>query len=157
MPALLKWIVGICLIVAVIQLIRPERSNPPVNTAQTIDATLAVDPAVSAIFARSCNDCHSHLTVWPRYSNIAPVSWLVISDVRRGREELNFSEWGAYPAEKQQKLLKEICNELSDKEMPPSIYTRMHPAARLSGADVRSICAWAQSPNQTHRQSAARE
>jgi hypothetical protein len=149
-----KWLFAICLIAAAIQLIRPDTSNPPVNTSQTIQAGLPVDPAVSALFARSCNDCHSNLTAWPWYSKVAPVSWMIVSDVRRGRGDLNFSEWGAYPAEKQQELLKEICQQVSDKEMPGSIYVLMHPASKLSDTDIRSICTWTQSltkPNDNTR------
>ena len=157
MRVLWKWIFAISLIVAVIQLIRPERFNPSVNAAQTIHTGLALDPAVSATLARSCNDCHSNLTVWPWYSNIAPVSWAVVYDVRRGRRDLNFSEWGLYPAEKQQQLLKEICEQVSDKEMPGSIYTLMHPMAKLSDTDIRSICVWTQSLNQRQRQNAVKE
>lgn len=157
MRTLWKWILGICLVVVVIQLIRPERANPSVNTARTIHARMPLDSTVSATLARSCNDCHSNLTAWPWYSNFAPVSWIVISDVRRGRRELNFSEWEAYPVEKQQELLKEICKEVSDKEMPGSIYVLMHPSAKLSDIDVHSICTWTQSPNQTQRQDAAKE
>jgi hypothetical protein len=32
-----------------------------------------------------------HLTRWPWYSNVAPVSWLVQHDVDEGRNELNLS------------------------------------------------------------------
>ncbi len=157
MRTLLKWIVAICLTLVVIQLIRPERSNPSVDVSQAIHARLPVEPTVSAVLARSCNDCHSNVTVWPWYSKIAPVSWVVAYDVRRGRGDLNFSEWGTYPAEKQPELLKEICEQVSDKEMPGSIYTLMHPAAKLSETDIRSICAWTQSINQPRKQNTAKE
>lgn len=40
--------------------------------------------------------CHSNETVWPWYSRIAPVSWLVAHDVHDGREELNLSTWNRY-------------------------------------------------------------
>jgi len=26
---------------------------------------------------RACFDCHSNETIWPWYSNVAPISWLV--------------------------------------------------------------------------------
>ena len=141
-----KWIIGICFPVIVIQLMQPGRSNPTVNPAQTIDSKLAVDAAVAATFARSCKDCHSKLTVWPWYSNVALVSWLVVSDVRRGRSDLNLSEWGFYPLEKQQELLKEVCAEVSSKEMPGSVYTIMHPKARLSDADTAFLFACGLNP-----------
>ena len=45
---------------------------------------------------RPCNDCHSSRIVWPWYSHIAPVSWMLASHVNEGRADLNFSEWAAY-------------------------------------------------------------
>ncbi len=38
-------------------------------------------------------DCHSDETVWPWYSYVAPVSWLVYYDVTRGRSEFNLSTY----------------------------------------------------------------
>ena len=152
-----KSILIVCVVGVSIQLIQPERSNPPVNPSQTIHAVQHPDPSVSATLARSCNDCHSNLTAWPWYSKIAPVSWLVVSDVRKGRGDLNFSEWGTYPADKQQRMLAEICKQVSEKEMPESTYTWMHPEAKLSDADIHSICTWTQSLHPLPQQSAAKE
>jgi hypothetical protein len=45
---------------------------------------------------RSCMDCHSNKTAWPWYSYVAPVSWLVESDVRRGKDRMNLSDWERY-------------------------------------------------------------
>jgi hypothetical protein len=50
-------------------------------------------PQTRALAARACFDCHSNLTAWPWYSNVAPVSWLLQRDVDDGRATLNFSEW----------------------------------------------------------------
>ncbi len=152
-----KTILIVCLVGVSIQFIQLERSNPPVNPSQTIHAVQHPDPSASAALARSCNDCHSNLTVWPWYSRIAPVSWLVVSDVRKGRADLNFSEWGAYPADKQKRMLAEICKQVSEKEMPESTYIWMHPEAKLSDADIHSICTWTQSLNPSPQQSAAQE
>jgi glucan phosphorylase len=96
-----KWGIGIAVVILVIiQLIRPARSNPPITAEETIHSRLPVDPVVDAALIRSCNDCHSNLTGWPWYTNVAPASWLIVSDVRRGRVELNFSEWGTYTLNK---------------------------------------------------------
>src|ERR1051325_9717096 len=56
----MKWI-GIVLvgIFIIIQVIRPERTNPPVDESRTIASHVQVPPAVAAILDRSCNDCHS--------------------------------------------------------------------------------------------------
>jgi hypothetical protein len=36
---------------------------------------------------------------------------------------MNLSRWGAYPVEKRNDLMKEICKEVSDGEMPGSAYS----------------------------------
>ncbi len=140
-----RIILGGVAVLAISQLARPSRVNPPVTAAHTIDAVLTVNPEVAATFKRSCNDCHSNLTVWPWYSNIAPVSWLLAYDARRGRTALNFSEWTTYSDKEQQDKLKEICSEVSDKEMPGIPYTLLHPEAKLTDADTGFICAWTKS------------
>lgn len=141
-----KWIKRSLLIIigilVVMQVVRPARTNPVSNPREHIQAVLPVHPEVAAIFTRSCNDCHSNNTVWPWYSNVAPVSWLVINDVREGRNDLNFSSWGAYDREKQQKLLHEICEQVKEGEMPGVSYTLMHSNARLSDTDRGTICGW---------------
>lgn len=75
----------------------------------------------------SCGDCHTNLTTWRWYSNIAPVSWLVAKDVDGGRSELNFSEW-----DKPQPELSELLETIDDGGMPPLQYTLPHPSAKLS-------------------------
>jgi hypothetical protein len=75
-------------------------------------------PEVAAILQRSCNDCHSNRTVWRWYSNVAPASWLVSHDVREGRDALNLSEWTRYAPQKQHKLMEEICEQVTEGEMP---------------------------------------
>jgi hypothetical protein len=141
-----KWIKRSVLILIalamVIQVARPAKTNPASDPRQHIQAVLPVHPEIAAAFARSCNDCHSNTTVWPWYSNVAPVSWLLASDVNEGRQELNFSTWGAYDPQKQRKLLGEICEQVKEGEMPEIQYTFMHPKARLTDADRRTICSW---------------
>jgi len=76
-------------VLAVSQVFRPARTNPLTDPAREIDSNLTLDPPVAAVLSRSCNDCHSNRTVWPWYSHVAPASWLVVSDVNRGRKALN--------------------------------------------------------------------
>jgi hypothetical protein len=140
----LRWLV-IVLAAAfvIIQFIRPARTNPPVNPAQSIEANLQVSPQVGSIFDRSCNDCHSQKTRWPWYSNVAPVSWLVISDVNDARSMMNFSQWGSDDKDKQSRRLRDMCEQVQDGKMPLSIYTPLHPGSKLSADDVKTLCDWA--------------
>jgi heme-binding protein len=124
------------------QIYRPARTNPQIHAEQQIGAYLAAEPVIPSILERSCDDCHSHRTVWPWYSQVAPVSWLVVSDVNRGRRQLNFSEWGSYPQDKRGRLLEAICKEVTEGDMPPMTYTPMHSSAKLSSADAQEICQW---------------
>lgn len=126
-----------------IQFIRPSTTNPPVQANQEIAAVLRVDPGIQAILQRSCDDCHSNRTVWPWYSHVAPVSWLVASDAYDGRRRMNFSEWGTYPPTKSGNLLGKICRKIQDGDMPPLQYLPMHPISRLTQADEQQICRWA--------------
>lgn len=121
----------------VMQLIPVDRTNPPIE--QEITAT----PEIKSILKRACYDCHSNETVWPWYSRVAPVSWLVAWDVEEGREELNFSTWNRYGAKQRAKMIKESWEEVDEGEMPPWFYVPLHPEARLSDADRRSLAAWA--------------
>jgi hypothetical protein len=81
--------------------------------------------------------------VWPWYSRIAPVSWLIASDVREGREELNFSTWDQYTTKQQIEKLKESWEEVEEGEMPLWFYLPVHRDAVLSDKDRATLRQWA--------------
>jgi hypothetical protein len=143
---MLLWLKRLILVAVIlltmIQMFRPARTNPPIDPRREIGAHLAVDPVVSSLFAQSCNDCHSNRTIWPWYSRAAPASWLVVYDVNRGRKALNFSDWAGYGTEDQRKHLSEICREMSEGEMPGFPYVLLHPHTAVGNADVAAVCRW---------------
>lgn len=114
------------LLLALIQAIPYGRNHdtPPVVREPSWDST-----ATRELAKRACFDCHSHETVWPWYSRIAPVSWLVSHDVIEGREHLNFSDWRG---DKKGESAKKLEEEIREGEMPPIQYRVAHPEARLS-------------------------
>ncbi|HEV7763746.1 MAG TPA: heme-binding domain-containing protein [Thermoanaerobaculia bacterium] len=144
MKRVMKWF-AIVLVVAVVgmQFVRPSRANPPVDESRTIFASGKVPADVHAILDRSCSDCHSHKTVWPWYSHVAPISFLVADDVEHGRKDLNFSTWGDYTPKRAEHKLEEICEHVGDGEMPPRNYLFTHREAALSAADRSRLCEWA--------------
>ena len=73
---------------------------------------------------------------------VAPASWLLAHDVREGREELDFSAWGAYGPQRKAKKLRETADEVLQFEMPPRLYLLMHREARLDDAERRALAAW---------------
>lgn len=131
-----------------IQLYRPAKTNPPENASNTIRAVAQVPPAVDQIFTKSCSDCHSNRTVWPWYSNVAPVSWFVAADVSDGRRHINFSNWGAYTPQQQQRKLSQICREVSDGGMPLRQYTWMHRGTALDQQQRNLVCDWTKAEQQ---------
>lgn len=129
-------------LIVVAQVVRPARTNPPVDPSRTIQARLAVTPEVSAILDRSCRDCHSNATVWPWYSNVAPVSWLLISHVNSARHHVSLSNWADYTPREARERLEEMCTEVREGEMPMSSYLIAHKSAALTDADKQALCAW---------------
>jgi hypothetical protein len=143
MRKVLKIVAILLIIVAVgIQAIRPARTNPPIDETQTINAKTQMTPEVAAILDRSCRDCHTNKTVWPWYTNVAPVSWWLSSHVNDGRRALNMSEWGKLAADRQERKLRQMCDQIQEGNMPLSSYTPMHPAAKLSEQDKKTLCDW---------------
>jgi hypothetical protein len=146
----------LAVIFVVIQFVRPARTNPSANPQHEVTVVLPVDATVAETFQRSCYDCHSNRTVWPKYSHVAPASWLVAYDVSRGRKSMNFSEWASYPPKESRKLLGEICKEVSEGEMPGFPYSLLHPRAKLTSTDVQQVCRWTKTAAaQTERGDAA--
>lgn len=138
-------IFGLLFIVAflAVQAFRPDRSNPASDPALAITAQLTVPSDVRAILERSCYDCHSNQTVWPWYSSVSPVSWLVADDVREGRRHLNFSEWGKYRAGNRIAKLDMLVSQVTKGNMPLGKYLLIHRNATLSDAERDLLCSWA--------------
>jgi hypothetical protein len=105
------------------------KSNPPVVAEPKWDST-----QTRALAEKACFDCHSNETQWPWYSNVAPVSWLVIMDTVRGRDHLNFSEWGTSRAE-----IDDVGEVIQRGAMPPANYISAHPEANLTSAEKQQL------------------
>lgn len=125
----------------VMQLFRPARTNPASDLSASFEAVVKAPQEVASSLKRACHDCHSNQTVWPWYSNIAPISWLVVSDVNEGRAHLNFSNWTQPGPEGEKPDMGEICSEVQAGKMPLRGYTLLHPQAKLSSQEVAALCA----------------
>jgi hypothetical protein len=88
---------------------------------------------------RACGDCHSNESVWPWYSNIAPVSWLIQRDVDEGREHLNVSAWGQAHEAHEEHEGHEISEVVEEGNMPPAKYLILHPEAKLSATQKQQL------------------
>lgn len=126
-----RILIGGMALLALAQLVPYGRahSNPPVQAEPAWNS-----PATRTLAARACFDCHSNLTAWPWYTNVAPVSWLVQRDVDGGRSSLNFSEWKSL-----QDGAGDVAGAISGGSMPPWFYVIIHPKASLSKADQQAL------------------
>jgi hypothetical protein len=119
----------------------PDRTNPPVDPAAAIDLA-AVPARAGGVLREACFDCHSDQTRWPWYASVPPISFLIAHDVGTGRSHLNFSQWRTYNVFDRADLLDEACKRVSSGDMPIWPYRLLHPAARLSAADITTLCDW---------------
>ena len=106
-------------------------NNPPVVSTPTWDS-----PQTEQLAMTACGDCHSNLTVWPWYSYVPPVSFLVGNHTREGRTKLNFSDWDATTRRLETGEIREV---IQDGEMPTWDYALIHPAARLTDAQKQAL------------------
>jgi mono/diheme cytochrome c family protein len=125
---LLASLAGLFVIIQLLPVGAP-RTNPPVTGEPQWDT-----PRTRELFFRSCGDCHSNETVWPWYSRVAPVSWLVAHDVAGARDHLNVSEWTG-----PQRHADEAAEEVREGAMPLPIYLPLHSEARLSESDKAEL------------------
>jgi mono/diheme cytochrome c family protein len=129
--ALKRASVGLVALLALIQLVPYGRAHSDPAASQEVRFSNA---RVQRLFDGACADCHSDHTSWPLYSNVAPVSWLVQSDVDEGRRVMNLSEW-----DKQHPDLGEVEQVILGGGMPPLQYKVMHGRGRLSSAERRQL------------------
>ena len=129
-PRIALWVIGALVAVFILIQFIPygrDHSNPPATNPFVWSA-----PGAEAIAKTSCYDCHSNETNWWWAVKIAPFSWLAWNDISGGRENLNFSEWnGGLSAEELQQAI--------NGEMPPLQYTLLHPNAKLSDQEKRTL------------------
>lgn len=125
---------GVMVLVALfllIQLVPYGRNhlNPPVTKAISWNS-----PRTARLFAQACQDCHSNLSKWRWYDNIAPGSWLVEHDIQGARQRLNVSEW-----DKPQPSLSEVVRAIESGSMPPLQYKVVHTGGQLSDAQRKQL------------------
>ena len=109
-----------------LQFVRPRLTNPPVT------ADLDAPAEVKTILKTSCYNCHSNETQVPWFDRIVPAYWLVVRDVRHGREHMNFSHFGKLSPAQQKGFLYESVNQIQLGFMPPANYLLVHPGAKVT-------------------------
>ena len=130
------------LIIIAIQFLQPPHNKSEQLLATDISKIVGIPDTVRSVLIKSCYDCHSNNTIYPWYSNIQPVGWLMAYHIKHAKGELNFSEFGNYSQRRQVSKLDGIANSIKDDLMPLSSYKLMHKNARLSTNGKTMIRNW---------------
>ena len=113
------------------QAVRPslgKPAGPPVEAA--------MPPPVREILVRRCYACHSDEPRLAWWDHVAPMYWVVASDVQRARAVLNFSELGTKPVAAQQAALYESVNQVALGAMPLPLYLKGHPGSGVTAEEL---------------------
>lgn len=137
-----KPLLIIIAVLVVIQLIRIDKTNLPIDPKEDYVNIVHAPDNVKAILKRSCYDCHSNTVTYPWYSNIAPVSWYIKDHVNEGREHVNFSEFGKYNTLQTQSVHTSLYKSMLRGGMPLDSYTLIHKNAILSLKDRKILFEW---------------
>jgi len=140
-----KILIGLLVVLVLIQFIRVDKTNPPVDPQKDFVVMTNAPTDVVQILKTACYDCHSNETIYPWYFDVAPVSWWVKDHVNDGRKHLNFSICGDYKDKRKTKKLNECYLEVEDDEMPLSSYTITHGSAKLTVEQKATLVSWLQS------------
>jgi hypothetical protein len=143
----MKWrkkiLLALLIVLVVIQFIQPVRNKSSEMLSTDMTKTTNVPGNVQSILRTACYDCHSNNTNYPWYSHIQPFGWLLAKHIKKGKADLNFSEFGSYSVRVQISKLSELANSIKDGTMPLKSYTIIHKNAQLSKEDKALLIDWA--------------
>ncbi len=139
--------IGIALVIIfiIIQFYRPEKNSSSENYISDFLIVTNANDTIKSIIKTSCYDCHSNNTQYPWYAEVAPLSWWIAHHVDEAKEELNFSEWSTFSKKRKNHKLKEMIEQLEEKEMPLNTYMPMHTEAKLSEEQISLLITWIKS------------
>lgn len=120
---------------ALIQFVPIDKVNKPVDHSVNFVDIKKTPDKISGLIKGACYDCHSNETVYPKYAQIAPISWSIKSHVNGGRDHLNFSVWGTYNKELKESILSHSLDVVRNKTMPMPGYIVYHKEANLTDAE----------------------
>lgn len=139
-----RILIVVLVLFIILQFIRPPGNQSVGESANAIQTKYPVPPDVHNLLRRACYDCHSNNTVYPWYSYVEPVGWFLSNDIKEGKRELNFDEFGSYPAFRQIRRFEAIRQQIEEGEMPLPAYKLMHASAVLSPEEKTQIIQWTQ-------------
>lgn len=137
-----KTLLAVLLTFVIIQFIRPARNRSGQASAADFTKVYQVPVDVQSVLQKACYDCHSNNTRYPWYTNIQPMGWMMARHIKKGKEQLNFNEFGSYTGRRRISKLKGIANQIRDGDMPLWSYKIMHKQGRLSDSQKKLVIEW---------------
>jgi hypothetical protein len=134
--------IAFLVVFALIQFVVIDKSPIEINPEADFLMIEQAPKEVAELMQASCYDCHSNLTTYPWYSNIAPVSWWLKGHIDNGRGKLNFSEWDNYTREQGDTLKVKSADMIEKKWMPILTYKIIHKESRLSDEQRALLIDW---------------
>jgi len=110
------------------------------NVVAAFEMETKPSPEVAATLEKYCYDCHSNNTVYPWYSEVAPISLWIDGHVEEGKEHFNVSDWATWSLKKKDHKIDELIEEVEEGHMPEDSYTWMHGS--LSELEKEQLIAW---------------
>ena len=139
----LKFVgIGLIAVLIVLQFFQPELNNAPIDPELDMLELLAPPEPVADVIRDACYDCHSNQTIYPWYNRISPVSWYLFKHIKKGKEDLNFSEYGLLDKADKIGAFADFCDVLDAGTMPLQSYMLIHKDARLTQEESENLCNW---------------
>ena len=135
MKLLKRIIIAILIILVGLQFIptRTNQSNEKLSSA--FEKAYHVTEDAKLILINSCYNCHSNNTNYPWYSRVQPIGLYLENHINKGKEQLNFSEFGTYSIRNQKSKLTSMVYQIENGSMPLASYTFIHRDAQLNQKD----------------------
>lgn len=137
-------LIGLLLIVVLIilQFFQPEKNQGSDTQVNDLLLVASVPDSLASVLRTACYDCHSNQTEYPWYSRISPLSWYLDKHIRKGKEDLNLSEYGLLEKADKIGALSDIYDVMEAGTMPLQSYMLIHRDARISQEEINALIDW---------------
>ena len=135
---------GLIAVLIVLQFFQPDRNNTPLDPEQDMLSLVSPPEPLAQVIRHACYDCHSNQTYYPWYNRISPVSWYLNRHIVKGKEDLNFSAYGALDKADKVGLFADFYDVLDAGTMPLQSYMLLHKDARLTQEEREELSTWSE-------------
>lgn len=137
-----KVVISLVLVSIGIQFYRPSKNLQHAAISSDFLVYENAPEPIRSLYTNACYDCHSSHTNYEWYDNIAPISWYVDDNIKRGTFALDFSNWKNLSEIEKEIMFSAIPFNINTDRMPTQNYKQLHPKARLSPSQKKEMTNW---------------